>query len=485
MTFQHPHRQIHCHVEAFDSDGFGLAPVVLPSGSRASVSIPFTMPGDQVLAAVGKPKRGQVDGRLDAIIQPSPDRIAPKCVHFGVCGGCRWQHVPYAMQLAQKQSQIHALFAPFITAATQLHPILPSEPHWNYRNKMEFSFSSDRHGNRYLGLMQQQGRGHVFNLTECHLVNPWMADCVAAVRAWWGPFADRVDAYHPRSNRGTLRTLTVREGKRSGDRLVMLTVSGDPEFALPGDALQAWKQALIKACTPPEPGAQLSLFLCIHQAVKGHETQFYEMLLHGPDHIRERLSVEAVPGRGAKSLTFKVAPRAFFQPNPLQAERLYSRALQLLQVTSTDVVYDLYCGTGTLGIATSPFVSQVIGIERSPEAALDARTNAADNSCENVKILTGDVGEILRQRQEAGSAPLANVVLVDPPRAGLGDEAVARVLSLQPEQLLYISCNPKTQAVDMAQLCAAGYQLIALQPVDQFPHTIHTENIALLRRKVS
>lgn len=481
MPPKKPLQQITCDVEAFTSEGFGLAYITRSTGERVPVAIPCTMPGDHVLVTLLKRHRRQNSGRLDQVIHPAADRVTPRCVHFGACGGCRWQHVPYAEQLAMKQARVQALFASLLDPAAQQLPILPCDPPWAYRNKMEFSFSSDSKGERYLGLVLQGGRGHVFHLTECHLVDSWMAQCVDTVRAWWREFPT-LDAYHGRSDRGSLRTLTVREGKRTGDRLVMLTVSGNPDFALSKEALDAFKQRLIAAITPTKPEARLSLFLCIQQIGKGRKTQFYEMLLHGPDHVRERLFVEAIRGAGAKALSFKIAPRAFFQPNPLQAERLYSHALQLLDLKPSDVVYDLYCGTGTLGIAAAAHVRQVVGIELSPESAIDARGNATDNQCENVKIHTGDVSEVLRRLQETGTLEAANCVMVDPPRAGLTEEAIAQVLQLDPQQILYISCNPETQAPNVAQLCAAGYQLVAIQPVDQFPHTIHTENIALLRR---
>lgn len=467
-------------VTAFSKDGFGVAYRNRSDGVRDEVEIPFTMPGDRVLVSLGKRRRGRISGRLEQIVEASPDRVLGRCAHFGVCGGCRWQHVPYAQQLRIKEAGVHQAFGSLIQSYTRLCPMAPCTPPWVYRNKMEFSFSSDIKGERYLGLAMQGGRGRVFHLTECHLVEPWMAELLAATRTWWSNFG--LAAYHLRSNSGSLRTLTLRQGISTGDRLVMLTVSGNADFALSKDAVAAFKGMLVRDFTPTHPGSHLSVVLRIQQIAKGHRTQFYEMMLHGPDYIREQLEIQAIAGSSARQLLFKVGPSAFFQPNPKQAEKLYSLALQNVALSSEDVVYDLCCGTGSIGISAAPYVRQVVGIELSPEAAIDARVNAAANSCENVVIHTGDVGQVLARLRQEGTWQPAGLVIVDPPRIGLTAQAVQQILQLKPRQILYISCNPNTQALDAAQLCKAGYRLDILQPVDQFPQTIHTENIAVFGR---
>lgn len=480
MTLGPTKDHIELAVNAFSKDGFGVADRGRSDGVRDQVEIPFTMPGDRVLASLGRRRRGRVSGRLEQIVEASPDRVRARCAHFGVCGGCRWQHVPYAQQLRLKETKVHQAFAALIQSYTRLCPIALCDPPWTYRNKMEFSFSSDVRGERYLGLVMQGGRGRVFHLMECHLVQPWMAELLAATRTWWSDFG--LAAYHPRSNSGSLRTLMLRQGISTHDRLVMLTVSGNADFALSKEPVAAFKEMLVRDFTPTHPGSHLSIVLRIQQIAKGHRTQFYEMMLHGPDSIHERLEIQAIAGSSSRQLLLKVGPSAFFQPNPRQAEKLYSLALQNVALSSEDVIYDLCCGTGSIGISAAPYVRQVVGIERSPEAAIDARVNAAANSCDNVVIHTGDVGQVLARLRQEGTLQPAQVVIVDPPRSGLTAEAVQQILQLKPRQILYISCNPHTQAVDAAQLCHAGYRLDLLQPVDQFPQTIHTENIAVFGR---
>ncbi len=445
------------------------------------VEVPFTMPGDQVQVLLGKKRGGSYESRLKVVVVPSPQRVEARCIHFGSCGGCRWQHMPYALQLEIKEQFIRNCFASLLDAGVDFRPILGCDPPWAYRNKMEFSFSSDKSRNKYLGLVMYASKGRVFHLTECHLVNPWFAKGVKAVREWWEE--SDLDAYHPHHNTGSLRTLILREGQRTGDRMAMLTVSGNPDYALKRNHLKGFVSKLKSTVAPENPDSRFSLILRIQQLVKGQETNFYEMILEGPDTIREVLEIKTKPEETAHRLTFDISPSAFFQPNTRQAERLFSAALQMLEIPPHAVVYDLYCGTGTLGICAGNYAQQVIGIELSPEAVLDAKANAKQNNMDNVTILSGAVHRVLEQHEKEDPLPKPDVVMVDPPRAGLDPHVIRQLLALSPQKILYISCNPVTQASNCAELVKGGYyQLIALQPVDQFPQTPHVENIAILQK---
>lgn len=459
--------------------GIVIADNETPAGkAEVAVEVPFTLPGDTVQALLFRKKNGVFSSRLEEISVPSALRIPPRCIHFASCGGCRWQHLAYADQLKFKQEKIETLFAPFLTEGVTVRPIVACDPPWAYRNKMEFTFSGDSAGKKYLGLILDSSRGKVLNLTECHLVNSWFVDALRVTRAWW--HESELLPYHPHTNTGSLRTLIVREGMRSGDRLVMLTVSGCPEYALHKQQLESFVAFLRDAIEPVDPNANLSIFLRIQQAVKGKETQFYEMQLYGPDHIREVLHIQTDPEIPAVPLHFSVSPSAFFQPNTRQAEKLYSLALQMLEIPADSVVYDLYCGTGTLGICAAQKARQVLGIEISPESSLDARTNAAMNGLKHVTIMTGSVRDVLSDMRKEGKLPPADVVMVDPPRSGLDSETIQHLADLKPAKLLYISCNPTTQAENIKELQSKGYKILAIQPVDQFPHTVHIENIVVL-----
>lgn len=445
--------------------------------SALDIEVPFTFPGDVITASIKGKKKGVYPGRLTEILQPSPLRIAPKCIHFGSCGGCRLQHIPYEEQLIIKQRQVRSYLASVITAQTEVGSILPCDPPWNYRNKMEFTFSSDKKGQKYLGLILCDSGGKVLNLTECHLVNPWMVDALKAVREWWED--TNLQAYHPYSDRGSLRTLIVREGMTSQDRLIMLTVSGNPEYPMHKTQLESFSAYLRAAIEPIDPNVRLCIFLRIQQAIRGQPTQFYEMLLYGPDTIRETLDIASSP---QKKLNFQISPTSFFQPNTRQAEKLYSQALQMAALDGTEVVYDLYCGTGTLGLVFADFAKEVIGVELSEEASLDACENAKRNEVNNIRIFTGSCDVVLHKIREEKSLPKPNLILLDPPRSGLELKAIEEILLLDSAKILYISCNPETQARDIHYFVEAGYALVKIQPVDQFPQTMHIENIALLKK---
>ena len=460
-------------VNSFSKDGFGLASVPKPDGTQRIVEIPFTLPGDVVKFTYRNKRSGVSTGKLVEILQMAPHRQQARCIHFGVCGGCRWQHIPYEQQLKIKQSRIEMLFS-----GIEIPSIVPCDPPWNYRNKMEFSFSQDAAGTHYLGLMMEGSRGKVLNLKECHLVDNWFVKSLDAIQEWW--MESGLKAYHPHSNSGSLRTLTLREGLRTGDRLIMLTVSGNPDYALQKWHLETFTAFLRAAIEPISPDVNLSIFLRIQQAVKGQATQFYEMHLYGSDHIREVLNIQTTKDGPTEPLVFTISPSAFFQPNPRQAEKLYSLALQMLNLQPGSVIYDLYCGTGTLGICAAHIAKQVIGVELSPESALDARTNVANNKLKNIEIVTGSVADVMKKICEEKTYPMPHAVMVDPPRAGLDPQTLQHLISLRPPKILYISCNPSTQAENISVLKEAGYKVQAVQPVDQFPHTIHIENIVLL-----
>ncbi len=480
MSIRDKQRQVEVDIVNFSKKGNGIGYFVRQDEQTWPVEVSFTVPGDRVKTTLLRKRSGVYRSWLDEVVTPSSDRIEPKCRHFGVCGGCRWQQIPYSKQLEEKELMIRHHFGDLITDAVDFYGIVPNNDPWKYRNKMEFSFSTDREGNRYLGLMMDQGRGKVVDLQECHLTNPWFIDAVSTVRDWWKE--SNLEAYHSYKDVGSLRTLTLREGIRTGDRMVNLTVSGNPDFALKKHHLEGFVAFIRDAVEPVDPDQRLSVFLTIHQIQKGHPTQFYEMHLYGADTIREELRIHREEQTSRESLTFHISPAAFFQPNTLQAEKLYSLALEMAQISSDQVVYDLYCGTGTLGICAAKRAKQVVGVELSPESAHDARHNAKENGIENISILTGAVKRILGEIREKELYPEPDVVMVDPPRAGLDPEAVKHLIELSPPKLLYISCNPATQVDNIREFIKNGYELKAVQPVDQFPHTVHIENIALLTK---
>lgn len=471
-----PKPTLQVSISEFSKKGNGLGEGKNAEGASFKVEVPFTLPGDIVMANLRTKRGGVYSSKLQEILTPAINRIKPRCVHFAACGGCRLQHLSYDEQLAKKEAMVRDYFKDLITPEVTFYPIVACESPWQYRNKMEFSFSQDTEGKKYLGLVLDGGKGRVLNLTECHLVNPWFMAALKAVNQWW--HESDLQAYNMHKNTGSLRTLTVREGLSTQDRMIMLTVSGNPDFALHRHHLEGYVAFLRSAIEPMDPSIKLSIYLRIQQIAKGMPTNFYEMHLHGSDTIRETLHIKTEPNRQAEPITFNISPSAFFQPNTRQAEKLYSLALQHAAVPNDAVAYDLYCGTGTLGICMSKKAKQVIGVEISPESSLDARENAKYNKIDNFTVFTGPVSDILKTK----SLPKADIILVDPPRPGLDAEALKQIAALNSPKIVYISCNPATQATNIADLVALGYKLETVQPVDQFPQTLHIENIAVLTK---
>jgi 23S rRNA (uracil1939-C5)-methyltransferase len=461
-------------VTGFSKKGYGRADVLLSSDEAVTrVDIPYTVPGDLVLVSCTKKRRGALFGKVEKVMSESPLRVPPKCSHFGSCGGCRWQHISYEEQLKLKEQGILKAFSQFSFDPKGIFPIIPSVTPFEYRNKMEFTFSTDASGKRYLGLVMAESSRKVVDLHECHLVKPWFLEALKCVRSWWEETL--LEAYHMNRDEGSLRTLVVREGTKSGDRLVMLTVSGNPQYEIPKPHIQLLITRLKEALE--DDTHELSLFLRVQQIAKGVATNFFEMNLYGKPYFEEKLQMK-LSDEESKELVFRVSPTSFFQPNTIQAERLFSAALRLAEVSPQDVLYDLYCGTGTIGICFAPFVKQVIGIELSSEAASDAKFNASLNHLTNYSVFSGAVRHTLEYLVKRFPKP--DILIVDPPRVGLDQQTKEQLFEMLPKKIIYVSCNPETQVVDVQDFLNKGYRIKAIQPVDQFPQTVHVENICVL-----
>lgn len=454
------------YIDRFSLKGRGMA-------RESRIEVVGALPGEEVLIELGHKRKKGRQGYLRQIVSPSVDRVAPRCRHVPDCGGCAFQPLAYEAQLELKERMVRHEFASL--CPPEIRPILGCENPWRYRNKMEFSFSENRAGEKFLGLLLAGRKGKVLNLSECHLASEWFTQALGAVRTWWEE--SNLKAYHHRSNEGHLRTLTLRESQQGKGKMAILTVSGNPSFALKREKMDSFVQTLKKVTSDEH----LSIFLQIHQIAEGRPSQFFEMLLDGPDHITERLHVTL--GGKTHTLDFKISPTSFFQPNTKQAEKLYSCGLQMLSSLSGARVFDLYCGGATLGLSAAKMGKEVVGIELNHHSVFDAGWNKEVNGIKNFTIYRGDVGELITKwRQDPQFVP-PDVVILDPPRAGLDQKALTHIAQLGAKEILYISCNPKSQAANVKELVEAGYVLKIVQPVDQFPHTVHIENICLLSRR--
>lgn len=437
--------------------------------------VPNVIPGDRIKAALTKIKSNRMEARLDTLVEPSPLRITPRCPHFDECGGCTWQQLSYEDQLKFKEQQVREAlehvghFSPDVCDRV-MRPILGCPTPWRYRNKMEFSFGTPSLDDQTarLGLHVPGRRYDIFNLKECHLASPFMAELVMRVRDF--VIEAGLTVYHEGRNEGLLRNLLVREGTHTGEWMVALVTSEAP---FP----EADRFRDLFAGDP----RITSLLHTVKIQRRGVKTSLRSTVLAGAAVIHEELHLE-----NGQVLKFEIGPDAFFQPNTLQAEQLYGRAIALAGLTGTEVVYDLYCGTGTIGMFCAHAAREVYGIELNEEAVRNARSNAARSELTNVHFLCGDVGKVLGQSFDSigGPPPPPDVVIVDPPRAGLIGDAPFKVADLRAKTIVYVSCNPATLARDLHVLTHNGYQLEAVQPVDMFPHTYHIENVACLRISV-
>ncbi|MBN1449292.1 MAG: 23S rRNA (uracil(1939)-C(5))-methyltransferase RlmD [Bacteroidetes bacterium] len=431
------------------------------------------VPGDRVRAFIHKKKKQFAEARVEELLVPSPHRVLPRCRHFGVCGGCKWQHMAYAQQLRWKRE--HVLDA-FIRIGgledVRVNETLPAEEPFWYRNKMEFSFGEmrwllpdelgtvDREAELFaLGLHVPKRYDRILHIDECHLESPESNAILNATRDFF--LARSIPAYSTRTHEGDLRHLVIREGKHTGERMVFLVSTQHRE-----DVMRDYARMLQR----PELG--VSTF--VHGITTRKSTVAIadeEIVYIGDGTIREQL------GRNV----FRISPSSFFQTNTLQAERLYGLAEQAAALTPDDVVWDLYCGTGTIALFIARDVRHVVGVELNAAAIEDARRNAQDNGIENTTFITADIVDFIGKRQEF-DVPSPDVIITDPPRAGMHPKVVEAVGRSGVERLVYVSCNPSTSARDCGMLREYGYVVEDITPVDMFPHTWHIECVISLRK---
>ncbi|MGI8660170.1 MAG: 23S rRNA (uracil(1939)-C(5))-methyltransferase RlmD [Thermoleophilaceae bacterium] len=417
------------------------------------------VPGDRVRARIGKAKRSFAEAQLEQILEAAPERIEPRAEH----PGAPWQVLPYERQLEIKHGQvIDALTRLGGFEAPPVEPILPAVEQWRYRNKLEYSFGRREDGGLALGF-HRAGRWDLIDDIESDVLASERVDELRlAVRSWCRdqglePY-DRGDPGRPDGAGGFLRNLVVREGRRTGQIQARIVTSAG---TFPHDELAATIAADSVLWTQAQDVAETT---------RGGRTK----LLKGVSALEEELDL-----RGAR-LKFSISPDAFFQTNTEMAEALYATAAELAGLTGRERVFDLYCGIGTIALALALDARAVVGVESVERAVADAIGNAERNGVDNARFFAGDVRTAMRPLIEQEGR--ADVVVIDPPRAGLTQKIVRRVLEVQARRIVYVSCNPTTLAPNARQFVDAGYELKTVRPVDMFPQTPHIECVALLER---
>lgn len=417
-----------------------------------------TAPGDIVEAKVIKAKSNYGEAKLLKVLKASEMRIEPRCKHFNVCGGCKWQFLDYEQQLKVKEQQVKdAVERIGGLSASLVASIIPNENPWFYRNKVELSFGSSPEGEAMLGFYPPGFHYEVFNLEDCFLQSKLMVEIVKKVRDF--VTANRISVYNSKTHEGLLKTLTIREGKNTGETMIILTTS---------TGVFDHRQAFVELFKNDENIS--SLYWNTVYQVPGQPTWIEENLLAGKAALTEVLMLE-----NGQKLEFDILPRAFFQTNTKQAEKLYSQVVEMADLKGTEIVFDLYCGTGTIGLFCAHKAKQVIGIEINEAAVESARGNALKNKIKNAHFYLGGVEKRLENLTEK-----PDVLIVDPPRAGLEGETVKLCSAFGAEKIVYVSCNPSTLARDLKLFAEQGYQTVKIQPLDMFPQTYHVECVVSL-----
>ena len=445
--------ELELHIESLAYGGNGVA--------RANGFVVFVrrgLPGDTVRARVTKVKRKHAEALAVAVLEPGPQRVDAPCAHYPACGGCRFQDLAYAAQLDAKEAQVRdALTRLANFPEAPLEGIVPAESPYFYRNKLEYSFTRTPAGPA-LGFHKAGRWDEVLEVERCWLTTELGNAIRNAVRDW--ARQDRLEAYDQADGTGYLRHLVVREGRNTGQALVQLVTAKGERFDRDGfvETLRRF----------PEVRS-------IHWAVNDTPAEVTNLpteLLWGEDAIEEELC----------GLRFRVRPNAFLQTNTAMAEVLYEVARDFAGLTRAETVYDLYCGIGTIGLSLARDALTVWGVEVSEESVACALENADLNGITNAAFFAGNVGHVLEELRARAGEP--DVVVVDPPRAGLAGKALRRVGGLAAPRIVYVSCNPTTLASDLKTLRDEfGYRLERVRPVDMFPHTPHVETVALATRE--
>ncbi len=415
------------------------------------------LPGDTVRARVTKVQRRHAEALATEVLSPGPQRVEAPCAHYPACGGCRFQDLDYAAQVATKEQWARDSLQRLAGLADPpLEPILPAASLFAYRNKMEYSFTQLEDGPT-LGLHRAGRWDEVLEIEQCWLTTDLGNEIRNRVRGW--AREEKLPAYDQETHEGYLRHLLVREGRNTGQALVQLVTNRGERFD---------RERLIEVLT------ELPEVRSIHWSVNtgvSEVTNLPTELLWGEDAIEEEIG----------GLRYRVRPNAFLQTNTEMAEQLYGIAREFAGLTGGETVYDLYCGIGTIGLAMAADALTVWGIEISEESVACAIENQELNAIGNTAFFAGNVGEVLSELRDRAGAP--DVVVVDPPRAGLAGKALKRLGELEAPRVVYVSCNPTTLAGDLKRLAEGyGYRLVRARPVDMFPHTPHVECVALLER---
>ena len=449
------------------------------------VEVRNALPGDRVLAEIRRIEKNHFEADVVSFLAYGYPRIQSRCPHAGCrkdkdtgCGGCTLQSIDYGTQLDLK----HAILCRYLQdnhIAQTPNPVLPCPSQWFYRNKMELTFGPDGADMLGVGLHPAGFQHEVITLRQCDTLSPLVAMLCVRTTAWAQAFG--VSYYVFRKNSGFLRNLTYREGKRTGQKMVILTTSGEDTLSF-SDGIRSAREVVehyaehVLGCLPEQVD---TFYWTTVVTQKGRKTVQEDHLIFGPPVLRE---VMFVPDE-AHALQFEVLPHAFFQPNTLQAERLYDivrRQAEPFMKPDTPVL-DLYCGTGTIALSFARHGHRAIAVDIEVQAIENARANAAFNGLsDQVEFYAGDVAETLKMLLDRDAKFSEYLLVIDPPRRGLLPPAYKQIMRLGMDTIIYVSCNPESLAADLEKFVSDGYVIVHIQPVDMLPQTAHLETVVTL-----
>lgn len=464
------------NIEDYAFEGKGLARIDVEHEGETKKFVIFvngSYPGDTVKAEIRRKKKSYAEAIVKEIITPSPDRVEPECEYFGVCGGCKAQDLDYDVQVNYKAEQVRDIFER-IGGLTdfEILPPLSSPRNFFYRNKMEFSFAEKRwlypheiesgaaiNDKKFaLGLHIPRMFDKVLDINKCYLQSEESNKILNFTRDFFK--SKDIPVYSTRTHEGYLRHLVIKQSHFTKDLMVNLVTSEENH-----DLFSEYTKSLLEVV--PE-------ITTIINNINEKKAQVaygdYEIIYHGDGYIFDTIG----------KYKFRISANSFFQTNTLQAEFLYQTALDFADLKGDETVYDLYSGAGTISIYVSGSAKNVIGFETVDPAVEDAFYNAGLNNIENIHFVSANLDKSFLRFIDEQNLPEPDVIIADPPRGGMNPKTVADILKLSPEKLVYVSCNPSTQARDIKMLEEGGYKLVKYKPVDMFPHTYHVENVALL-----
>ncbi|PKM49157.1 MAG: 23S rRNA (uracil(1939)-C(5))-methyltransferase RlmD [Firmicutes bacterium HGW-Firmicutes-7] len=440
-------------IEDLNVDGDGVGKI-----DGYTLFVPGAVPGDRVYVKIVKTNKNYGYARIEEIIAPSQDRCTPSCNVASKCGGCQLQHIKYNAQLEFKKNKVEQTLKRI--GGFEDIKVLPTIGMENpdfYRNKAQYPVGEDVHGNIQIGFYANRSH-RIVPIETCKIQNEKNDQVIEAVRNYM--VDNGVKAYIEETHKGLIRHIVTRYSKHKNVLQVTLVINGRN---IPK------QEELIKRLTKLEwiEGILLNINCEKTNVILGKETK----VIYGKRHIIDTIG----------DVMYRISPTSFYQVNPVQTEKLYQTALNYAQLTGEEIVWDAYCGIGTIALYLANKAKHVYGVEIVPEAIEDARYNMELNKIENAEFFVGEAEEVIEKKYQEGI--IADVIVVDPPRKGCDQKLLDTMINMKPKRVVYVSCDPATLARDVKVLAEGGYEIVEVQPVDMFPHTVHVETIVKLERR--